>query len=158
MSDSESQKVPYVERSDDEKLVSNWKKANGLYERKDWSACIMRVATSAEIAANIYIRQFLQNEHNLPESFVDSLLKNANGLLGKYQRLITPASMHLGTWDELKSLQRNLTALNTHRNSVAHEGLFKNEPEAKEAYLQSLSIVTLLAPSEAAKLSLPFDI
>jgi len=153
---TQNAKVPYDERSDDEKLESNWKKAKGLYKREDWSACVMRVATSAEIAANIYIRQFLLTDHNLPSSFVDSLLKGANGLDGKFNRLIAPAATHLGTWGDLKSLRAKIASLNGHRNHVAHEGRFKNRGDAKAAYEHSFAIIKLLAPAESAKLSLPF--
>lgn len=156
MADTKSAKIPYDERSDDEKLASNWKKAKGLYKRKDWSACVMRVATAAEIAANIYVRQFLLTGHNLPKEFVDALLKGANGLDGKFQRLITPASKHLGTWSELTSLRAKISSLNGHRNHVAHEGRFKNKADAKTAYEHSFAIIQLLAPTESAKLSLPF--
>lgn len=156
MTDTKSAKVPYDERSDDEKLESNWKKAKGLYKRQDWSACVMRVATSAEIAANIYVRQFLLAEYNLPPSFVDSLLKGANGLDGKFNRLIAPAAKHCGTWGDLRGLGAKIKSLNQHRNNVAHEGGFKNKSDAKTAYENSFAIIKLLAPAESEKLSLPF--
>lgn len=156
MADTKKLKVPYNERSDDEKLESNWKKAKSLYKREDWSACVMRVATSAEIAANIYVRQFLLADYNLPTDFVDSLLKSANGLDGKFQRLITPAAKSLETWGDLKGLRAKITSLNEHRNQVAHEGRFKNRSDAKAAYEHSFAIIKLLAPTESAKLSLPF--
>lgn len=156
MVDTKKVKAPYDERSDDEKLESNWKKAKGLYNREDWSACVMRVATSAEIAANIYVRQFLLTDHNLPSSFVDSLLKGANGLDGKFNRLIAPAAKERGTWGNLKGLGAKIKSLNTHRNQVAHEGRFKNRSDARVAFEHSLAIIKLLAPADSAKLNLPF--
>ncbi|PCI62646.1 MAG: hypothetical protein COB35_03210 [Gammaproteobacteria bacterium] len=92
-----SSKKPYEERSDDEKLLSNLKKASGLYGREDWSACIMREATATEIASNIFIRNYLLIENSLPHEFVDSLLLSANGIKGKFKQLVTPASKCLGT-------------------------------------------------------------
>jgi hypothetical protein len=148
-------KIPYDERTDDQKLESNWNKATKLFERKDWSACVVRAATSAEISANIYIRNFLTNNYNLPPSYVDSLLVGANGLDGKFKRLITPAAKHLGTWNELKALQKKIESLNEHRNGVAHAGKFKNKADAIAACEHSLAIINGLAPHEASKLVLP---
>jgi len=34
--------IPYDERTDDQKLESNWTKARKLFGRKDWSACVVR--------------------------------------------------------------------------------------------------------------------
>jgi hypothetical protein len=151
-------KAPYTERRDDEKLESNWKKARGLFGRKDYSAAIMRAATSAEIAANIYVRRFLLDEFNLPEDFVDALLYSANGLDGKFKRLIKPAAECRGTWKDLKSLQRTIVALHDHRNSIAHAGYFKDKSEAKQAFENALEIIQKLCPNEAAKLKPPHEI
>jgi len=148
--------IPYDERTDDQKLESNWKKARGLYKREDWSASIIRAATSAEIAANIYVRHFLLTEHNLPAAYVDALLFSANGLDGKFKRLIRPAAEHRGTWAKLKPLQKKIKALHEHRNRIAHAGKFKDEHDAQEAFENSLAIIQALAPNESKKLVLPF--
>lgn len=157
MGDSEISKIPYEERTDDQKLESNWNKAVKQFDREDWSACVIRAATSAEIAANIYIRHFLQTEHMLPAQFVDALLLSANGLDGKFKRLIKPAAVHLGTWPDLKALQKKIESLSKHRNGVAHAGKFKSKKDSKVVLQQSLAIIAALAPNEAPKLSLPFD-
>lgn len=117
----------------------------------------MRAATSAEIAANIYLRHFLSTDHNLPTSYVDALLISANGLDGKFKRLIRPAAEYRHTWSTLKSLQKKIEALHNHRNSIAHAGYFKNEDEAKLALKDALSIITALAANESSKLKLPFE-
>lgn len=157
MGDPKIAKIPYDERTDDEKLESNWKKGRKQFQREDWSACVIRAATSAEISANIYIRQFLQSDFSLPSSFVDALLKSANGLDGKFKRLIKPAAEHRGTWSELKSLQKKIESLNDHRNGVAHSGQFKSKKDAKSAFELSLAIIRALAPNESAKLTLPHE-
>ena len=148
--------IPYDERTDDQKLESNWRKASRLYERRDWSAAIMRAATSTEIAANIYVRHFLVTEHKLPHSYVDALLVSANGLDGKFKRLIRPAAEHRGTWQVFKPLQKRIEALHDHRNGIAHSGHFKDENDAKEAFICGLEIIRALAPNESKKLLLPF--
>jgi hypothetical protein len=45
-------KKPYSERTDLEKIKSQWKKTTGFLERGEWSSAIVRAATAAEIAAN----------------------------------------------------------------------------------------------------------
>lgn len=157
MGDPKIVKIPYDERTDDEKLESNWKKRRKRFQREDWSACVVRAATSAEISANIYIRQFLQSDLSLPSSFVDALLRSANGLDGKFKRLIKPAAQHRGTWDDLKSLQKKIESLNDHRNGVVHSGQFKSKKDAKSAFELSLAIIRALAPNEAEKLALPHE-
>jgi len=149
--------IPYDERADDQRLESNWRKARGLFKRGDFSASTLRAATSAEIAANIYVRHFLIAEHNLPASYVDALLLFANGLDGKFKRLIRPAAEHRQTWGTLKKVQKQIESLHEHRNSIAHAGYFKDENEAKEALSSSLAIIKVLAPNESAKLKLPYE-
>lgn len=148
--------IPYEERTDDQRLESNWKKAQGLFKRGDYSASILRAATSAEIAANIYVRHFLITEHNLPASYVDALLFSANGLDGKFKRLIRPAAEHRQTWRALKQIQRQIESLHEHRNGIAHAGHFKNIDEAKDALASGLEIIHALSPIESAKLKLPY--
>ena len=151
----ENSKPPYDERSDDQKLESNWHKASKLYERKDWSACIVRIATSVEIAANIHIRAFFRNECQVPSSVVDALLKAANGIDGKFGRLIKPISEHRGTWGEIKALKSEIDKLNDHRNSIAHSGAFKSAADAWACFQIGLSVIQKIAPSEVEKLELP---
>lgn len=156
MGNKEVSKIPYDERTDDQKLESNWNKAVKQFGRKDWSACVVRAATSAEIAANIHIRQFLLAEHTLPPSFVDALLKSANGLDGKFNRLVKPAAQYRNSWNELKFLQRKIEALHEHRNGIVHSGNFKSKADAKSAFAHSLAIIQALAPNESTKLKLPY--
>lgn len=155
MAKRELAQIPYDERSDDQKLEANWLKAGKLFERKDWSACVMRVATAAEISANIYVRQFLQGDHNLPTTYVDSLLRSANGLDGKFNRLIRPAADCRGTWETLKHVKKKIELLHDHRNSIAHAGAFKDQKEARLAIAHGLEIIQALAPNESTKLTLP---
>jgi hypothetical protein len=81
---------PYAQRTDIERLHSSWKKLDGLMKRREWSAAITRAATAAEIAANIAVRKELQEKRKLEASFVDHLLKWANGLAGKLDKLLRP--------------------------------------------------------------------
>ena len=148
-------KTPYEERSDEDKLRSNWKKATGLFGRKDWSAAIVRASTAVELAANIYIRRFLGG-YDVPGSFIDSLLSNANGINGKFHRLVKPAAQVDGQWQELSKIGRKIQGINAHRNGVAHSGKFKRKQDATTVFTNALEVIVHLAPTEAAGLKLPF--
>jgi hypothetical protein len=139
------------ESRDDKKLESNWKKARNSFRRKDYAGAVVRVTTSAEIAANIYVRKFLK-PYNLPAGFVDELLLSADGLDGKLRRLIKPAAEHLGTWNDVKPLARSIARLDKARNGIAHEGAFKGPKAARASFDQALQTIRALAPQEAAKL------
>ena len=147
---------PYDERTDHEKLHSSWKKARAQFNREDWSAAITRVATSAEIATNIYVRRYFVDECELPLALVDRLLKDANGILGKYLRLVQPIALQRGTWTEIKKIQKpHIGPLNEYRNDVVHSGRFMNRGETLEVFSHGLAIVKALAPVEANGLDIP---
>jgi len=150
-------KIPYEQRTDDVRLKDNWRKARKQFERGDWSASVMRAATAAEIAANIYVREYFVREKSLPQTIVDELLKSANGLDGKYRKLIRPVSLHRGTWSQMKAVQKKIQDLNSHRNEVAHAGRFRSEKDARDAFLSSHLVIALLSPEDVKDLEVPPD-
>src|SRR4051812_16358167 len=83
-------KKPYEERTDLERLHSQWKKLSGLHSREEWSAAIVRAATAAEIAANYAVRREFASRGQQDQVLIDSFLKWANGLAGKLDRLLLP--------------------------------------------------------------------
>lgn len=91
----------------------------------------MRVATSAEIAANIFVRVYLVKAHGLPEAFVDSLLISANGIDGKVKKLIQPVCEATGKWNAMKSIVKDVE-INKLRNQIAHSGRFMNQEEEND--------------------------
>jgi hypothetical protein len=48
----------YQERTDLQKIQSQWNKPGGLHSREEWSAAIVRTATAAEIAASFAIGNY----------------------------------------------------------------------------------------------------
>jgi len=123
---------PYSERTDIERLQSSWKKLSGLMQRNEWSAAITRAATAAEIAANIAVRHELQEQRHLEASFVDHLLKWANGLSGKLDKLLRPLHTTKSRQNVFKSIQKKAQKINDQRNLVVHSGHFMNQEEAVE--------------------------
>ena len=135
---------PYSDRTDIEKLQSQWWKLSGLHSREEWSAAVVRAATAAEIAANIAIRTEFQSIGTFAPGFVDSLLKWANGLSGKIDRLLLPISQGSPRHDSIRQLKATATSINKIRNAVAHSGDFCNETEAQTAIEQSKHFVESL--------------
>lgn len=124
----------YQKLPDLENLQKQWKKLSGLHTREEWSAAIVRAATAAEIAANYAIRQELISKRKLESEFVDSLLRWANGLSGKLERLLIPlTSKEASKADKMKELRKLANDINLQRNSIVHQGEFCNEDEAKRA-------------------------
>jgi hypothetical protein len=134
-------KIPYSEKTDIEKIKSNCNKARGLYKRNESSASIVRSATAAEIAANLVIREELQVKRKLEEHFVDSLLIWANGIQGKFDRLILPIVKGSDKYDIFNSIRTKVNTINKERNSVAHSGQFKKGNTAKEIYNLSKEVI-----------------
>ena len=64
----------YEDRTDLEKIQSQWHKITGLHTRDEWSAAVVRAATAAELAANFAIREEFKARSNFDAQFVDSLL------------------------------------------------------------------------------------
>src|SRR3954463_16150499 len=83
-------KRKYEMRTDLEKIQSQWNKLTGLHTREEFSSAVVRAATAAEIAANFAVRQEFESQTNCTEDFVNSLLRWANGIDGKLNRLLIP--------------------------------------------------------------------
>ena len=145
-----SRKV-YKSRTDLEKLESQWRKLSGLHTREEWSAAVVRAATAAEIAANLAIRAEYQKRSKFDSDFVDSMLRWANGITGKFDRLLKP--LWEGSPEKIrhfKQLKAHVEKINDRRNAVVHAGEFcnKNEAEAVIEHAEKLitSLVSLYEP------------
>jgi hypothetical protein len=146
---------PYAERTDLERLRSQWTKLTGLHSREEWSAAIIRAATAAEIAANFAVRREFTARGLDDEELVDALLKLANGLSQKLDRLLLPMYGGKEQRTELRKLkQRNQTSpqqveklerfnllerlstlaarISLERNAIVHSGQFRDEEDAVE--------------------------
>lgn len=137
-------KKPYAERDDLEKLKSQWNKLSGLLERGEWSAAIIRAATAAEITANIAIRKSFKEKSQFEPEFVNSMLRWANGLAGKIDRLLMPMADTSEWLKELKGLKKTAEKINTTRNAVVHQGEFANQKKANETFELSKKFIESL--------------
>lgn len=143
---------PYEARTDLEKLQSQWRKLSGLHTREEWSAAVVRAATAAEIAANLAIRAEYADQSKFGPDFVDNMLRWANGLIGKLDRLLKPlwAGQSKKT-KHFKELRKYADTVNEKRNAVVHTGEFCNQHEAEEVIAAAEKLIsTLVALYEPA--------
>lgn len=148
-------KTPYWDRDDLERIQTQWHKLTGLHSREEWSAAIVRAATAAELAANFAIRAEFAARSQLDADFVNSLLRWANGLAGKIDRLLIPITTSQPKADAVRGLKPLSETINAKRNSIAHQGEFCNTGEATaiidqtRAFIESL--IRLYEPAFALK-------
>ncbi len=136
-----SKHKPYSQRSDIEKIESNWRKIKGFMERKEWSSAIVRAATATEIAANLVIREELIHARKLDQKFVESLMRWANGIQGKFDKLIVPITEGKKYNIKFKKLKTRIEDINRQRNSIVHSGNFKNKKTAKVVIKEAEAII-----------------
>ena len=141
---TKKKRKPYSERNDIEKIGANWRKMEALYQKKEWSSAVIRSAIASEIAINLMIREELVNIRKLDEQFVENLLKWANGIQGKIDRIIRPLSRD--SKDPLVSsmIISKLRNINNERNSVVHEGQFKRRSTAKRIIMLIKEVIESL--------------
>lgn len=153
-----TKKRPYDERDDIEKLESQWVKRAGHSERKDHSAAIVRMATAAEIAANIAVRHEFALHGTFTPTQIDSFLTWANGLDGKIRRLLLPLRYEDNTKD--KEYLRLLIAagnINSHRNKIVHRGEFRSAKVEREVQAESQAFIEELVGFYNTGYKLPED-
>ena len=138
---------PYDKRTDVEKIQANWTKIKGLLERKEWSSAIVRAATATEIAANLVVREEFIDGRGLEPTLVDHFLRWANGVQGKFDKLILPATKGKDQGASFHKLKKRVEDLNAERNSIVHSGSFKNSKAAKKVVVEAKAIILeLLEP------------
>lgn len=123
-------KLPYDQRDDLQKINSQWTKLSGLHDRSEWSAAVIRAATACEIAVNLAIRREFTERNELDAEFINSLLKWANGIAGKMDRLLLPLTIGDDDHKSIKDLCKLAHDINKKRNEIAHSGHFCSEKEA----------------------------
>lgn len=125
-------KKEYQDKTDLEKIQSQWNKLTGLHSREEYSSAVVRAATAAEIAANFAVRQEFGSQSKCSDDFVDSLMRWANGIEGKLNRLLIPVTKGSKHHKTLTEVKKRAERINKKRNAVAHQGEFCNVDESKE--------------------------
>ncbi|WP_175867942.1 hypothetical protein [Burkholderia diffusa] len=127
-------KKPYNERTDLEKVQSQWNKIHGLHSQEQWSAAVVRAATATEIAANFAIRREFAEQSEFLPAFVNEMLMWANGISGKMQKLLTPlVAPDANKAQAINGLKARANEINSKRNRIAHQGEFCSLEEAQAA-------------------------
>ncbi len=130
--------------SDLDKIKSSWRKTLSLFEKKEWSSAVIRAAITIEIAANLVIREELEAKRKLESEFVESLLLWANGIQGKFTRLILPILKNTEEFATYKKIQEQVSYINEERNSVVHGGITKQRRTAEKVLGASRGIIETL--------------
>lgn len=138
-------KKPYNERTDLEKLQSQWTKLSGLHTRDEPSAAIVRCATAAEIAANYAVRTEWSQKTQFDAATVDQFLRWANGLPLKVERLFVPVYFATPkTSPTAKALIKSAATINAVRNAVVHQGSFSNTKEAEAIIAEAKAFINMI--------------
>jgi len=132
-----AKKKGYERRTDPEKIQSQWHKLTGLHSREEWSAAIVRAATAAEIAANFSVRKEFASKGRFRSDFVNSLLRWANGLDGKMNRLLLPITKGTTHHRRFADVKKDAEEINQKRNAIVHQGEFCNADESAEVILRA---------------------
>jgi DNA replication protein DnaC len=134
-------KQPYDDRTDLQKIEANWTKVRGLLEREEWSAAIVRAATATEIAANLVVREEFIAKRQLKAELVNHFLRWANGIQGKFDKLILPAVKGKAHDAGFRKLKKRIEDINQQRNSVVHSGSFGNSKDALAIAIEAHAVI-----------------
>lgn len=137
-------KPKYSDLDDISKLNKQWRKMSGLHDREEWSAAIVRAATAAEIAANYAIRQEFKSRSKFSAKFVNSMLRWANGIDGKFTKLLIPLHADGKNAALISGLKTATDNLNRDRNLIVHSGHFMNATEAEPLIAEATGFIHAL--------------
>lgn len=136
---------PYSRASDAKKVQVNWHSSCLSYIRNEYSMAIVRSAVCIELAATLAIRIELIKNRRLEPQFVDHLLRWANGLNGKFEKILYPLLDGTPRGTNLKSLARVWRKVSAERNAIAHSGHFKKASTARHHLDLTYEVITGIA-------------
>jgi hypothetical protein len=137
-----------------DKIKSSWRKTLSLFEKKEWSSAVIKAAITIEIAANLVIREELEIARKLDSEFVESLLIWANGIHGKFTRIILPVLKNTERFTAFKKIQEQVFYIDEERNSVVHSGITKQRRTAEKVLGTGREIIETLVREYHAQFEL----
>ena len=130
--------------ADLDQIKSSWRKTLTYFDKKEWSTAVIRAAITIEMAANLVIREELETKRNLDAEFVESLIIWANGIHGKFTRIILPIIKNTERYDSFKKIQEQVFYIDEERNSVVHSGITKQRRTAEKVLETGREIIEML--------------
>jgi hypothetical protein len=132
---------PYVDRTDEEKLQTQWIKANGLLQRRDWSAATVRIATAMEMSANITLSEVFVRAGRSRRNLKEALKWSLNGKLSEIEH-------HVGEHhrSRIQAVTPRVLATYRKRNRIVHQGEFCDPQETAEHTSTAMSLIQILMP------------
>lgn len=124
---------PYADRTDLQKIKSQWRKLTGLHGRDEPSAAIVRAATAVELSVNLAIRAEFEAQSELSAATINAMMRRANGLRNKMQNLLTPLVAGGVNQAAVKRLSKAAESINDTRNDIVHSGYFSSRSDAMTA-------------------------
>jgi hypothetical protein len=107
---------------------------------------VVRAAIAAELAANLAIRAHYATGAQHSAEQVDVMLREANGLRGKFQRHLLRFSQGTPKHVAMRELNDLCMLLNDERNSICHSGSFKSKASARRTVALAHKIIMTLVP------------
>lgn len=136
---------PYSRASDVRKVQINWHSSCLSYINHEYSMAIVRSAVCIELAATLAIRIELIKNRRLEPQFVDHLLRWANGLNGKFEKILYPLLDGTPRGANLRSLAKVWRKVSAERNAIAHSGHFKKASTARHHLDLAYAVITGIA-------------
>jgi hypothetical protein len=103
---------------------------------------------------NLAIRHELITTRTLSATFVDHLLRWANGVSTKHHKLLLPILEGTETHGKVNAVSISLKKVAEERNGVAHRGEFKKRSTALESLTAAHNYISILATIYAPTLHL----
>lgn len=119
---------PYEQRTNAEKVETNWIKTRGLFDREDWSLAIVRAAICLELAADLAVYVILFEQYETAK--IKSLLRACRGINKKFKNYILPSAVGTDLEQATQSLFDRASEVSRERNRICHGGTFLNDAEA----------------------------
>lgn len=119
---------PYDQRTDAEKVETNWIKTRGLFDREDWSMAIVRAAICLELSADLAVYVILRDKYERLK--IRSLLKACKGINKKFKDYILPSVAGTALEQETQELFGRASEVSGQRNKICHGGIFLDDVEA----------------------------
>lgn len=118
-------KTPYNDRTDLEKVRTNWTKCRGLFGRDEPSMAVVRAAIAMELSANLAIRALYAGQMTPQE--INDLLLRCNGIARKFSDHIVKAAKGTPEHAAVVALHAASKTVNAERNLICHSGVFRTK-------------------------------
>lgn len=134
----------YSQLSIEEKLEKNWIRTLAHFDKGEYSGAIVRCVTCLELATTMLLRWELEGEYGLPVKFVETQLKNAGGIKGKFCDIFLPLVNDWEFHQHYKDQWKYIDKIVKVRNRIVHGGEHRSKRSARTAVLATHKLLERL--------------